>query len=383
MAKIAVIGDLIEDIFIYGSCERLNPEGSAPLITHKKTVRKHGGAGNVVENLRGLGLVVDFYHANTPPSRKTRINSESGTLCRFDEDVISPPVKIDSANFDYDIVILSDYNKGALQNCSEIINSVAGKVFVDPKRHLDNYQNAYCIKPNRLEFEQYHGPVTEENLRWFAIKNNHELVIVTLGKDGVIYCYEDQVYTIPAISDTVADVTGAGDCFMAAMVYAIAKGYGIHDAIRIGNIGAGVSVSHKGTYTLKIDDLIKTKVFTNGCFDVIHRGHIELLEKSKAMGDYLVVGINSDASVKRLKGETRPFNNEQDRKKTLEALKFVDEVVIFDEDTPYELIKQVKPDIITKGGDYKPQDVVGNDLAIVKIIPFVEGYSTTKILGDK
>lgn len=381
--RIAVIGDLIEDIFIYGECERLNPEGSAPLITHKKTIRKQGGAGNVVENLRNLGIAVDFFHANTPPSRKTRINGESGTIVRFDEDVISQPVKIDYKNFDYDLTILSDYNKGALKNCSEIINSIPGKVFVDPKRDFDYYEHAYCIKPNKTEFEKYYGQVTEENLKWFAYKNHHELVIVTLGRDGVIYCYEDQVYKIPAISDAVADVTGAGDCFMAAMVYAFSRGYGVHDAIRLGNIGAGVSVSHKGTYTLRIDDLIKTKVFTNGCFDILHRGHIELLEKSKAMGDYLIVGINSDASVKRLKGDSRPVNTQEDRKKALESLKFVDEVIIFNEETPYELIKRIKPDIITKGGDYVASTVVGNDLAIVKIIPYIDGYSTSKILGDR
>jgi D-beta-D-heptose 7-phosphate kinase/D-beta-D-heptose 1-phosphate adenosyltransferase len=107
-----------------------------------------------------------------------------------------------------------------------------------------------------------------------------------------------------------------------------------------------------------------------------------LLEKSKALGDYLIVGLNSDASVRRLKGIKRPINNQENRKKSLEAIKFVDEVVIFDEDTPYDLIKQLKPDIITKGGDYKAEDVVGNDLAIVVIIPFTDGYSTTKILGE-
>ena len=121
-------------------------------------------------------------------------------------------------------------------------------------------------------------------------------------------------------------------------------------------------------------------VFTNGCFDILHRGHIEYLKQSKKPGTYLIVGINSDNSVRRLKGENRPINNQWDRKSVLEELRCVDEVIIFDEDTPYNLIKKIRPDIITKGGDYKVEDVVGHDLAQTVIIPYIEGYSTSKIL---
>ncbi len=124
-----------------------------------------------------------------------------------------------------------------------------------------------------------------------------------------------------------------------------------------------------------------TVVFTNGCFDVLHRGHLEYLKQSKGLGDILVVGLNSDASVRRLKGPTRPVNNETDRFLLLRALRFVDQVVLFDEDTPYELIKKVRPDIITKGGDYKPETVIGNDLAKVVILTYLDGYSTTRILN--
>ena len=120
-------------------------------------------------------------------------------------------------------------------------------------------------------------------------------------------------------------------------------------------------------------------VFTNGCFDILHRGHVELLKYCKSLGT-VVVGLNSDLSVRGLKGPTRPHNKEADRKMVLEACRFVDEVIIFEEQTPWELIKRVKPDIVVKGGDYKKEDVVGNDLAEVKIFNFVDGYSTTGIL---
>ena len=121
-------------------------------------------------------------------------------------------------------------------------------------------------------------------------------------------------------------------------------------------------------------------IFTNGCFDILHRGHVELLSFCKQIGGKVIVGINSDASVKRLKGESRPFNSQGDRKFMLESCRYIDEVIIFDEETPYELIKQVKPDIIVKGGDYKEKDIAGNDLAEVKIFNYIEGYSTTEVL---
>ena len=122
------------------------------------------------------------------------------------------------------------------------------------------------------------------------------------------------------------------------------------------------------------------KVFTNGCFDVMHLMHVELLRFAKLQGDYLVVGLNSDESVKRLKGDTRPIFNQEDRKKFLESIRYVDKVIIFNEDTPLDLIKEVRPDLIVKGGDYKAEDVVGAEICPVKIFPFTSGYSTTSIL---
>lgn len=123
-------------------------------------------------------------------------------------------------------------------------------------------------------------------------------------------------------------------------------------------------------------------IFTNGCFDVLHRGHIELLSYCHRLGDMVIVGLNSDDSVKRLKGKKRPINSQKDRKFMLESLRYVHKVVVFNEDTPYNLIKEIKPDIIVKGGDYKPEDVVGGDVCEVKIFNYVPGYSTTKTIQD-
>lgn len=126
---------------------------------------------------------------------------------------------------------------------------------------------------------------------------------------------------------------------------------------------------------------IKT-VFTNGCFDILHKGHIELLRYCSQLGDKVIVGLNSDDSVKRLKGSSRPINRQEDRKFMLESIRYVSEVFVFNEDTPYNLIKRLNPDIIVKGGDYKPEDVVGKDISEVKIFSYVEGYSTTKKIQD-
>jgi rfaE bifunctional protein nucleotidyltransferase chain/domain len=123
-------------------------------------------------------------------------------------------------------------------------------------------------------------------------------------------------------------------------------------------------------------------IFTNGCFDILHRGHLNLLEYCRSIGDVVVVGINSDESIKKIKGESRPINCQEDRKYFLESLKFVDKVIVFEEETPYNLIKDLKPDLIVKGGDYRPEDVVGGNLCEVRIFNYVKGYSTTKTIQD-
>jgi D-beta-D-heptose 7-phosphate kinase/D-beta-D-heptose 1-phosphate adenosyltransferase len=385
MKPVAVVGDLILDIFIYGTSSRLNPEGPSPLITHQKQVKKFGGAANVVDNLKSLGLLVDFYSANTSPSKKTRVISDGITVCRVDEDIQSYTLDLNSILTDeYKFIIISDYNKGAIGNCVNFIQKTASKVFVDPKKSFDNYYGAFCIKPNKQEFIDFFGDQpTPENIKTFAKSNNHELVIVTLGKDGLIYYFDGEVRKIKSFANEVVDVTGAGDSFMASLVYSIDNGKSIHEAIYAANLGAKAAVEKTGTYSVTKKDLNYTKVFTNGCFDILHDGHIKLLTQSRNFGDYLILGLNSDESVKRNKGDERPINKQKQRILALENTELVDEIIVFEEDTPYELIKQVKPDIITKGGDYNPKEIVGADLAEVRIVPYLRGYSTTSIIQNE
>jgi len=389
MKTLALIGDFIQDVFIYGSCTRLNPEGPAPLVDQHYTVTKYGGAGNVFENFKSLGVSADLFFANDLDnlSTKTRIIANNTVVCRYDQDCIANNkellAKLHATDFSqYPYVVVSDYAKGSVFGIKDIVPNIPVPVIVDPKQPLENYAGAWCIKPNLQEFERWYGTFSHATLKTFALANRHELVIVTRGSYGVTYYWQGQCIDLAATSNRVADVTGAGDCFLVAFVYALLQGNTVPKAIASANYAAGIAVSHLGTYVLKPSDLLRTVVFTNGCFDLLHRGHVHLLEESSKLGNYLVVGINSDASVQRLKGSTRPVVNQWERKRALEALTIVNEVIIFDEDTPLHTVQQVQPDIITKGDDYTIDGVVGHELANVVIIPRIGNYSTTGILNE-
>lgn len=390
MLKIGLIGDHIDDVYIYGEMKRFSPESPLPIFDAKYQESRAGGASNVNNNLMKLGAYVDYYCDTEVYSTKKRYVCDKHIVFRSDDDKISSvdPLEIQFPE-ETKYVILSDYNKGVLRNSLNLIQHLKkqGKiVVVDPKRSLDNYKGADIIKMNESEFFKY-SKVSDNQYQLQETRTHYKIgtLVITRANKGPIIVTNEKTITLEGIDKEVADVTGAGDVFIAAMTYYLAKGKPIYQACSKANKLASISVGHFGTYTLTKEDIKtveKKLVFTNGCFDILHRGHIEYLERSKALGDYLVVGLNSDRSIKELKGPNRPINNVFDRRKVLESLKCVDKVMIFDEDTPYELIKRIKPDIITKGGDYTVETVVGNDLAEVVIIPTVKGYSTTNILEN-
>ena len=380
---IVVIGDIIIDEYVYGTSTRLSPEAPVPVVKHEKTERRLGGAGNVYNNIKSLTDDVELIgyrnDTNDWPKEllcthmpiKQRIYADKHYVTRIDREQT-----IDNSTlFDYVkehvhncTVVISDYNKGTIQDPQRLIKILKQNscyIIVDPKQHLDLYTGANVIKPNKQEYEEYNNGVDTD-------------MVVTLGADG--YMINGTHY--PTQQQEVYDVTGAGDTFLAVMSYFLDFGESLEFACEMANKGAGVSVQHNGVYVVHWKDLDPrpTVVFTNGCFDIVHRGHIDMLKASKKMGDWLVVGLNTDSSIKRIKGNDRPINNQNDRKIMLESLDFVDEVILFDEDTPEQLIKNIKPDIITKGGDYTIETVVGHELAKVVIIPTVENYSTTNTI---
>ncbi|MFR9523556.1 MAG: bifunctional D-glycero-beta-D-manno-heptose-7-phosphate kinase/D-glycero-beta-D-manno-heptose 1-phosphate adenylyltransferase HldE [Rikenellaceae bacterium] len=323
-----------------------------------------------------------------------------------------------------DIVVISDYNKGVCTEtlCQEVIEAAraANKpTVIDPKgTHWTKYCNATIVTPNLKELSDVVGGELgndDEQIRQAAGAildcYNIDSLLVTRSEKGMSYVSPVQNIVIPTEAREVFDVSGAGDTVVATLAAAMAAGFSINEAIYLSNKAAGVVVAKMGTSPIlfqelkeelmiqggsndkvlsreRLSDLMnllreqKSRVvFTNGCFDILHRGHVAYLEKAKSLGDILILGLNSDSSVRRLKGDGRPINDQESRAAVMAALKSVDYVVIFDEDTPLELIKLIRPDHLVKGGDYKIEDIVGREYAVqTSTIAFVDGFSTTKTL---
>jgi D-beta-D-heptose 7-phosphate kinase / D-beta-D-heptose 1-phosphate adenosyltransferase len=367
-------------------------------------------------------------------SKKTRIVASQQQMIRFDsesineintsqEDLIIQVFKKIISN--YQIVLLSDYGKGFLTKrlTKEIISiskSQGKKVLVDPKgSDFSKYYGAYLLTPNKKEAS--HATKIEINnkisLEHAIIKLKNELnlsvSLITLSEQGIA-AYDDQLITYPTFSREVFDVTGAGDTVLACLGFSFACEYGIVKAVEFANLAAGVVVSKIGSSTATIAEIIeyesslnksssdvhikttqeikiiskdlkdrgKKIIFTNGCFDLLHSGHVKYLETSKSLGDILIVGLNSDKSVSSIKGENRPINNQSDRAYILASLEVVDYVVIFEDDNPYDLIKSINPHTLVKGGDWKGKEIIGHDIVEeVKLIEFVDDRSTSSIIN--
>ena len=326
-----------------------------------------------------------------------------------------------------DGIIVSDYAKGVCSDdfCQWVI--AQGKaydipVLIDPKgADWSKYDGCDFITPNLKEMCEAAGCQRENSdeavvsmaqaaREKFHIKN----VVVTRSERGMSLVNAEQVLHSPATAIEVFDVSGAGDTVAATLLAGVAGKLALADAVYMANRAAGIVVAKVGTYPVHRDELLKDLlteerkqgrgyrtlswqeiaslaatwracgekiVFTNGCFDILHVGHVTYLEKARNLGKHLIVGLNTDASVRRLKGETRPLVHELDRARVLAALACVDAVVLFDQDTPTELIEKIRPDILVKGGDYKPEEVAGREYAgEVRIIEFEDGYSTTGVV---
>ena len=295
--KVLVIGDVIIDKYIYGTSTRISPEAPVPVITYIEEKETKGGAGLVYENLKSLGVDVDMFETPGDVSVKTRIICDGHYITRIDDDkpakgmeVLKQVQETDFSKYDY--VVLSDYNKGVLDEAKDIIahiNKYNCKVIVDPKENAWFYEGAWLVKPNYNEFHDLGFDEWQGN------------IITTNAGEEVIAHIDGKNYEIPVENLEVADVTGAGDCFLASFVYALTKGYDYEKAIKVAVRGSTESVKHAGTYILKKSDLEDVVVWTNGVFDILHIGHLKLLRHAHSLGDTLIVGINSDASVKRFK----------------------------------------------------------------------------------
>jgi D-beta-D-heptose 7-phosphate kinase/D-beta-D-heptose 1-phosphate adenosyltransferase len=459
--KLLVIGDLMIDHYLWGSCERISPEAPVQVVNVKSESVVLGGAGNVINNLNALGAQVDVISViggceisdelktlltdikvdtqylitqnDRITSKKSRIIASQQQVVRYDrestDEISSESQKEILDTFrsiiaDYDAVLLSDYGKGVLTkeltaSLIAIANKNSKKVLVDPKGlDYSKYKGAFLLTPNKKEASE----ATQVNIKDDAslaqaiiqlkTECNLDVSLITLSEQGVAI-YDDKLRTHPTVAREVFDVTGAGDTVLASLGYALACGYEIDDAVEFANLAAGVVVGKIGSATATLNEIIeyesslnkstsdehiktlgeiatlseelkargKKIIFTNGCFDILHAGHVRYLETAKSYGDILILGLNSDRSVTALKGEGRPINIQLDRAYILAALEAVDYVVVFDEDTPYDLIKAIKPHVLVKGGDYEGKAVVGQDIADeLKLVQFVDGKSTTRTI---
>lgn len=370
--------------------------------------------------------------AGVPTITKLRVLSRHQQLIRLDFEAGFP-------GFDHDglkagvaaklptveALILSDYGKGALAASVDLIalaRAAGVPVIVDPKgRDFARYRGATLITPNLAEFEAVVGPCPDESTlieRALCLIAQHDLValLITRGEQGMTLVRpgEPELH-LPAQAREVFDVTGAGDTVVSTLAVALAAGEPLPSAVALANLAAGIVVGKLGTATVGATELLQATqggwqpergqmnetqllaavataranrqriVMTNGCFDLLHAGHVQYLEQARSLGDRLVVAVNDDDSVRRLKGVGRPVNPVERRMAVLAALSAVDWVVPFSEDTPERLICTVRPDVLVKGGDYRPDQVAGRGCVEsaggrVSILPFVDGCSTTAII---
>jgi D-beta-D-heptose 7-phosphate kinase / D-beta-D-heptose 1-phosphate adenosyltransferase len=424
-------------------------------------VDRAGGAANVALNIASLGASVTLAglvgdddeadilsdllsekgikqlfsrYENYKTITKLRVMSRHQQLIRLDfEDSVA---RLDTDTFrdsvieniaDFDVLVLSDYNKGSLDQ-SQLLIKAARKakviVLVDPKGHdFEKYRGASLLTPNLSEFESIVGRCSDDddlNNKADQLRQQLDLdsFLVTRSERGMTLLQNNQPsITFPTKAREVYDVTGAGDTVIGVLAASLAAGADIESAALLSNIAAGIVVGRLGAACVNSDELKRATsdsfqmdyhqkivsleelkrevlfsrnngqkvVMTNGCFDILHAGHVQYLSEAVARGDRLIVAVNDDDSVKRLKGSERPINKLHQRMEVLAALGSVDWVISFSEDTPENLICEVLPDLLVKGGDYKPSEIAGGKCVMdnggsVEVLSLRDGCSTTKII---
>lgn len=391
------------------------------------------GEGQILKRLlEAEGVDCDFVVEQSIKSIcKLRVMAQHQQLIRIDfEEAV---LKFEKAELlarlvkhlpEHETVVFSDYGKGTLVNVSEYIleaKQLGLKVLVDPKGvDYQRYAQADLITPNLSELQAVVGAYENEAdllEKGRALLKQYQIptLLLTRGEAGMTLVQDNQVHSLPAQAKDVFDVTGAGDTVIAVMALCVALEMELQDAMYLANLAGGIVVGKLGTSTVSMQELTRAMhgdrdsrygivsedelaqlmvgakahdervIMTNGCFDLLHAGHVTYLQQAKALGARLVVAVNSDASVRQLKGETRPINGLQERMTVLAALACVDWVVSFEEETPERLYCRLLPDVIVKGGDYTEEQVAGGDCVIkaggeVKILQFVDGQSTTAMI---
>ncbi len=410
--------------------------------THFVAVRGDDAAGAEIQSQLDAvpGLTPHLYVSpDRPTTLKTRFLAAGQQLLRADEESVSPLpddatadllASVKKAVSDCGAVILSDYGKGCISDAMiagvvDLCGPLGVPVLVDPKgRDFSRYDGVDFVTPNRAELALATGLPTAYDEQVVSAGQaiirdcGIQAVLATRSEQGMTLIDRDSALHVPARAQEVYDVVGAGDTVIAILAAGLAAGANRATAVRLANLGGGIVVSKTGTATVHPEELLaaahsaswresERKVltpaaaegivkrwqqegfsvgFTNGCFDLLHPGHIHLLRQARAQCDRLVVGLNSDDSVSRLKGPERPVQNEAGRSTVLASLEHVDAVVVFGEDTPLDLIRMVRPDVLVKGSDYTRDTVVGAQEVEswggrVHLADLLDGHSTTRTVG--
>jgi len=459
-ARVLVVGDVMLDRYWFGPTGRISPEAPVPVVRVNDREDRPGGAANVAVNLASVGIsttLAGLVGSDEAGGQLASLLTEKGIRCEFEAVDGAPTItklRVLSRNqqlirLDFeegfaggaaqrlgqrvagmldeiDLVICSDYAKGALESIDSIIAACRKHgvpVLVDPKgSDFKRYAGATAITPNLSEFEAVVGPCggddQELETRAEALRKKLGLqhMVVTRSERGMsVVSGEGIAHHLPAEAREVFDVTGAGDTVIAMLGAGVAAGLPMDQAAHLANLAAGIVVRKIGVATVTVSELRlalhqrgkggrglldaeqvaqfvreaqargERVVMTNGCFDILHAGHVSYLEEAKALGDRLVVAVNDDASVRLLKGEGRPVNSLPDRMSVLSGLAAVDWVVPFSEQTPEQLICRVLPDVLVKGGDYRPEQIAGarcvwDNGGEVRVLSFMEGRSTSAII---
>jgi D-beta-D-heptose 7-phosphate kinase/D-beta-D-heptose 1-phosphate adenosyltransferase len=471
-ARIAIVGDVMLDLYMQGDVERISPEAPVPVIRLMSERAIAGGAANVAANAASLGARVNLVGlagddegfrrlaanlathatidcsgitrlADRPTITKTRVIGQHQQIARIDREDTRPlPVAVEAeileraleAMAKSDVMVLSDYGKGVLSDglLAPLLAAARRRgipTIVDPKRRdLAAYRGATLITPNRAELKLATGLPCDSDEEVLAAARRAQAMcgadlLVTRSDRGMslIPCEGEPIH-LATVAREVYDVSGAGDTVVAVLGACLAAGLSMREAMRAANHAAGIVVGKFGTATvtrqelarameearadgsdiedgrlLGLQDLLSLRQYwrtqgltigiANGCFDLLHPGHISLIAQAAAACDRLVVALNSDASVRRLKGPQRPIQSEAARANVIGAIKGVAAVVLFDEDTPYELVAALQPEVLVKGADYTEDQVVGADIVRaaggrVLLAKLSEGLSTSRLIAN-
>ena len=409
--SISNLGLNVELNYVYSPFQNENQTKFIEDIAEKNSIKLK----KVNSNMKNpIPLKIRYYVDNKQFMREDIEENEFNETSNFNSELI------EECTSNYDYIVLSDYQKGFIsaEYVKETINICNKKnipLFIDTKISDPKFiKNAFCLKINQVEFNKLFKSnklnkvdsldQIKKKINIVREEFNIQNLIVTMGAKGSFLSSPKESFNVKPNKVDVVDITGAGDAYLSAIVYSFCKRdlecklnienkFINQEDLKIANYAASSVVSKKGTAPISKDFIksysenkIKKIVgFTNGCFDLLHLGHLSLLKNAKLNCDYLIVGLNSDSSIKRLKGQSRPINNEKTRYEILKSIKYIDEVIIFNEDTPINLIKQLSPDILIKGADYLEDEIVGADFVKanggqILRVDLLENLSTTNTI---